>query len=511
MSNVNKSRFANSARNMAFSLVAQVLTIVLNIIGRRVFVEVLDSEYLGISAAFTSVLSVLALAEMGVGSAIVYSLYKPIAEENYEKIKSLMRLYRQVYCGVGTLILVGGAALTPYLHLFVDEMPDIPGIRVIYLMLVAQSGITYFFSYKTSFLNAVQQSYIVKKFNMGAAVIQVILQIASLLWLGNYYLYLSISIICPFVKNVLATRYIDRMYPFLKEKAQKLPKEDVGIIKKNVLALLLYKISNTIAVTIDTILISRLLGVVEVAVYSNYHLIVSYSDMLFIQVLGTITPSIGNLMATNNEKKKREFFSALQMIYYWVASYLAVGMIVLFNPMIEIWLGKEYLFPQSVVIALVISVTLTNFQRPCSLVRDANGLFWYGKLRPLAMTIINIVASILLGKAYGTIGVVVGTCISKAATFVWYDPYIVHKHALKTGLKQYFTRYVFHWALLAVLACGCLWVYNQIALDGVAGFLVGCVLITVIVNGVFMAINYKTKEFKYIKEMVLKLLRRKKN
>ena len=506
MSNVTKSRFANSARNMTFSLAAQLVTILLNIVGRRIFVEVLNAQYLGISTAFSSILSILALAELGVGSAIIYSLYKPIAENDIEKIKSLMRLYRTTYCLIGTLITVLGVGLLPFLGFFVEEMPDIPHISWIYIMLVLQSGITYFFSYKTSFLTATQQSYILQKYNIVATVIQLVLQNAALLLWGDYMLYLGISILCPFVKNVCATLQIERMYPFLREKASKLSREDTAPIKKNILALFIYKICQKLSTTIDTLLISKMLGVKEVAIYSNYHLIINYSDVLFISVLGTVTPSIGNLMATDDLKKKQNFFGVLQMLYYWIGTYLAVGLVVLFNPLIEFWLGAEYLFSQSIVVALVISITLTNFQRPCSLMRDANGLFWHGKFRPLAMAIINLGVSIYLVARVGAIGVVIGTAISKILTFVWYDAYIVYKHVLKNGLGMYFVKYVLHWLLLAALALACNWLYGLMGLSGILGLMAGFVLVTVVVNGAFFLLFGRSEQFRYLLNMAKGLL-----
>lgn len=501
MGSISKSRFNNSARNAAFSMVAQVLTIILNIIGRRVFVTILDAKYLGISTAFSSVLSVLSLAELGVGTAIIYSLYKPITEHDETKICSLMGLYRKVYWTVGIFILVVGAALTPFLDFFVQEMPDIPHIRLIYILLVIQTASAYFFNYKTNFLSATQQGYITQKYQMVISAVQLALQIGSLLITRNYFAYLILGIALPLLRNVLVSKRVDSMYPFIKSKPERLDKAETNKIKKNVFALFLYKISNTLSTTIDTILISKMLGVVEVAIYSNYHFIINYSDLLFVNVLGTITPSIGNLMTTDDIEKKKIFFSTLQMLYMWVATYLAVGLVVLFNPLIKIWLGEDYLFPESIVIALVISITLTNFQRPCSLMRDANGLFWYGKLRPLAMAIINLVTSIILTRMFGTIGVVIGTCISKVTTFVWYDPYIVFKHTLESGMKQYFTRYIYSWTVLAVLTGICYYLFSLIPFEEIGAFIIGVVMITVIVNGTLFLLNFKTKEFSYLMEM----------
>ncbi len=509
MEKVSQSRFSNSVKNTAFALLSQMLTIVLGFVSRRVFVECLSKEYLGISTAFTSILSVLSLAELGVGSAIIYSLYKPIATHDNEKIKSLMKLYQRVYVAVGTLILVVGAGLTPFLGSFVKDMPQIKGVQLIYLLLVVQQASQYFFSYKINFLSATQQGHIVQKFNMATTVVQISMQIAVLLVFKDYYSYLVIGVLCPFAKNVFASVKVDRMYPFLREKAQKLEKSEAQKIGENVGSIFIYKICQKLSTTIDTVLISKMMGVIEVAIYSNYHLIISYADMLFINVFGAITPSIGNLMTQDDVQKKREFFSALQLIYYWVGTYLAVGLIVLFNPFIELWLGADYLFPQSIVIVLVTSITLTNFQRPCSLVRDSNGLFKYGKLRPLFMSIINIVTAIILVKLMGTIGVVLGTCIAKATTFVWYDPYIVYKHTLKKGLLKYFVTYALQWALLVVLAFVCNTLYQMLNLSGLFGFAVGFIGVTVIVNGVFLLINFKRKNFKYIVLLVVDLFKKK--
>ena len=502
MSRVSTSRFNNTARNITTSFVVQIITILLNIIGRRVFVQVLSAEYLGTSTAFSSILSVLSLVELGAGSAIVYSLYKPIADNDTELIKSLMRLYKLIYRTIGIIVFAIGASLTPFLSAFVKEMPDIPHVRLIYILLVIQNASTYFFNYKASFLSATQQNYIVQKYHIISSTAQLILQILSLLILGNYYIYLVIGIAGTLSKNILASLYVDRHYPYLKGKANKLPEKITKTIQKNIFAMFLYKTSTTLSAAIDTILVSKFLGVIECAIYANYHFVLQYSDLLFNTVFGSITPSIGNLMTTDDIEKKRKFFAALQMVYYWIATYLAVGLIVLFNPLIELWLGKEYLFPQSIVVALAVSATLTNFQRPCSLMRDANGLFWYGKLRPLAMAIINLSLSVILVRRIGAIGVVIGTAVSKLLTYVWYDPYIVFKHTLKQGLKKYFLIYIFQWGLLGILAFVCDTSYKTIGLTGLKGFAVGFIIITVVVNLSFLLINFRKEEFKYVKLLI---------
>jgi len=510
MQKKQNSRFFNYSRNMAFALISQFVTIVLNLIGRRVFVQNLPIEYLGLSGLFTNILTVLSLAELGVGSAIIYSLYQPIAQDDREQIKAYMKLYRTVYITIGLFMMIVGAIIAPFVGYFIKDMPDIPGIHLIFYMFVLQSATTYFFSYRTNYLTAVQKNFIVQIFNIICSTLQLVLQIITVVLWKNYFVYVALSIICPFAKNVVLTAYVNRLYPFLKEKAQKLEAEKLRKIQKNVFALFLYKISSTLSATIDTILVSKFMGIVEVAIYYNYHFILTYSDQLFITVFGTITPSLGNFMVSSEDEQKLKLFSTMQMIYYWVATYLAVGMIVLFNPLIKLWLGETFLFPQYIVVALAVSTTLTNFQRPCSLIRDSNGLFWYGKLRPLAMTIINIVFSIIFVKLFGTVGVVLGTILAKASTYMWYDPYIVFKHALKGSLKKYFQKYIFQWCLLGGLAFVCYQLYKLLALEGIFGLIVGAVIVTIIVNGIFLLLNFKTEEFRYIKNMIMGILKKRK-
>lgn len=498
-----KSRVINYARNMICSSLSQIIIIVLGIVSRRVFVDTLAATYLGINGLFSNILTLLSLAELGVGSAITYSLYKPIKEDDIESIKSLMQLYKMVYCIIGVFIMIAGVALTPFLHIFVAELPEIENIRLIFLLFVVQTSSSYFFSYKLSYLTATQNDYLLQIINILSNIITSIAQILILIFLKDFILYLVISIVIGVAKNVFASIYVGYHFPYLKEKdCRPIPSDEKKKIKKNIIALSIYKVSSTLSVTIDTLLISKLMGILEVAIYSNYHLIITYSDKLFTTVLGTITPSLGNFLTNSDKKKKILMINTLQLIYSWMGTYFAVGMIVLFNPLIEIWLGTRFLFPQSIVVALVVSATLTNFQRPCALVRDADGLFWHGKLRPLAMTIINIISSIVFVKLFGTIGVVLGTILAKISTYVWYDPFIVFKYSIKSGLKQYAIRYILEWCFLLLLSVVCKGIYSICSFEGFFALIFGFIEITMIVN-IFLFIVYrKTREFDYLKNSV---------
>ena len=500
------SRIKNTTRNMTFATISQVVTIILNLVSRAIFVRVLAAEYMGLSGLFSNVLGLLSLAELGIGTAITYNLYAPIKNDDREKIKSYMRLYKLTYWAIGTIIFVIGIALTPFIDSFIKERPDVPYLELIFILFVFQSSSTYFFSYKTHFFTATQNNYKLQKYRIFFSFIQVVLQIVYLLIFREYFGFLIIGIVVPFLNNVYASYKVDENYPYLKEKARNLTSDELKPIKKNVFALFIYKVAQKLSATIDTIIVSKFMGIIEVAIYYNYHFILAFADVFFIQILGAITPSLGNLLVSDDNEKKVKTFGTLQFIYYWIGTYMGVGFVVLFNTFTVIWLGSDYLFPQSIVIALAVSATITNFQRPCSLMRDAGGLFWYGKLRPVASMIINVVASILLVKWLGTIGVVIGTILSKVLTYTWYDPYIVYKHAIKDSLKKYFVRYIFHWCLFAVFAVICDYLFKQTALDGIWGLAVGILIVTIVVNGGLFLIFRKSYDFIYITNNVIKPL-----
>lgn len=502
MSN-NTSRIVNSSRNMSYAMLSQIVTIVLNLVSRAVFVKVLATEYMGLSGLFTNLLGLLSLAELGFGSAITYSLYKPIKDDNHDKIKSLMRLYKMVYWSIGFFIFVIGLGLTPFIDKFIKERPNIHYLELIFILFVVQSSITYFFSYKTSFLTASQNDYILQKYKIYFVTIQNVLQIGYLLLFKEYFGFLIIGILLPFLNNAYASYRIDKRFPYLKETAAPLAKEDLEPIKKNVIALFFYKIAQKLSATIDTLLISKFMGLVDVAIYYNYHFLLAYSDVFFIQILGTITPSLGNLLVSNDNENKVKVFKTLQFIYYWLSTYMGVGFIVLFNTFMTLWLGPNYLFPQSIVIALAVSATVTNFQRPCSMVRDAAGLFWYGKFRPIASAVINVIVSVVLVQFIGIIGVVIGTIISKLATYTWYDPYIVYKHALNDSLSNYFGRYIKASVLFAGLAFISDSFFKATQLTGILGLIIGFVIVTLVVNGFYILLYFKTPEFAYIKNNIV--------
>ena len=504
------SRTEKFSRNVLFAVLAEIISSILSFVVRLIFIQNLKIEYLGIRGLFSNILTVLSLAELGAGSAIIYSMYKPLAEKDTEKIKSLIQLYKNIYRSVGLFILVLGMLFFPFLDFFIRERPSISSgeFNIIYALTVFQTAVTYFFSYRYSIYTANQEGFVLTKYGIFFSAFKSAAQIAALLLCKNYIIYLCTGIAFSLLQNLVLSAKANRDFPFLKEPAKPLDKDSRNKIRKNIAAMFLYRLGVTASMTIDTLLMSKFFGLVTVGLYSNYHLVIGYSDKIFSTILGKIVPSLGNLLVTSDKRKQMQVFTVLQMVYYWLTTYLAVGLIILLNPLIALLFGRDYLLPQAVVTMLAINIALTNFQRPCSFIRDAAGLFWYGKFRPLATAILNILCSLAAIHFWGLAGIMIGTALANVLTYVWYDPYIVFKHTLKGKLSGYYIRYLKHWGLLLVLTLVCRKLQQLVHTGSGAGdFLCGALIVTAVVNGIFFLLYSRSDSMAYLKNSVIQFMK----
>ncbi len=436
------SRTTNSIKNIQYAVAGQVFGLLAKFVSRLVFVRILSAEYLGIDGLFTNILSILSLAELGVGTAIVYSLYKPIAEDDIEKIKSLMDLFKKTYRIIGLVIMVLGLMLTPFLDYLIKEMPDVAYIRFIFVIFVLNSAVSYFYSYKRFLIIANQKKYIATLYRYAVFVLMNVIQIIILVITGNYILFLLVEVLSTFFENLLVSRKADQLYPYLKEKnIDKLAKSEMTTIKKNVQALIFHRIGGVIVLGTDNLLISIFIGIVAVGTYSNYLLVLSSLMMIYSLIFESLTASVGNLGITQSKKKNTAVFEMINFLAFWIYGFSSIALWNLVNPFIELWLGPQFLFDMTIVTVLVVNFYLTGMRKSVKVFRDAHGLYWYDRYKSLVEAVINILVSIVLVNYLGIIGIFLGTMISTITTSFWVEPYVLYRHGLKTSVKPYFSAY----------------------------------------------------------------------
>lgn len=439
-------------KNVKFSLLNYMIINILRFLVRYIFIYTLSIEYLGINGLFSNILSVLSLVELGIGPAIIYSLYKPLAERNIEETKSIMSLFKKTYICVGIIILLIGLCIYPYLDFFIKDKPNIEGLSNFYLIFLLNTAISYFWSYKRNLLIADQKQYIVNIYQIYIQIVISIIQIFILIIVSNYYLYIITMLVGTICENIFISRKAEKEYPYLKEKSYPLSKKVKKEIIKNIKAMILHKISSVIILSTSNIILSKFVGLAVVGLYSNYYIILMAINTIFNKFFEAITASIGNLMITKESKNKIEIFKKMQFLLAFLTSIVCIGLYILLNPFISLWLGREYTFDQYVVTCMVISLYLTYMRLAVLMFRNACGLFWYDRYKAILEVIVNIIASIYFTNLYGILGIIYGNIISTLLICFWIEPYVLFKYGIRYSLKKYFIDY-FMYSVVSVLGC----------------------------------------------------------
>lgn len=502
-----RSRTENSIINSAMSIVTQVLTVVLNFAVKTVFIKMLNDEYLGVNGLFTNIITMLSLADLGIGIAIPYSLYKPLAKKDEHKINVLMNFYKKVYTIIGIAVLLIGLSLTPFLGLIIKDIPkNVPHLSLIYILFVIHSASSYFFVYKKFLIDSDQKGYITSRIIFTFSTLLSIIQIILLVTTKNYILFLLSSIILVIIQNIYISSKANKLYPFIKNKTdEKLEKEDMEGIKKNVSSLFIYKVGTVIMNGTDNIIISKFIGLIIVGFYSNYVLIINSITTVLNQIFNAITSSIGNLVVTTNKKRSKEVYDNLNFANFWLYALFGVCIIVLINPFINIWIGKKYVMGFSIVFLLVLNFYVLGMQSVTNSFRNAYGLFWIAKYRPIIMVIINIVISVVLVQFIGIEGVLIGTLISRLVTTAWLDPYIVHKYGFEISPKSYYVDYLKYLVIFIAISIILNYFVSMIAINNIFILILIAILVVISVNVILVLLFFKTSEFNYFYDKIKKI------
>ena len=505
---VSRSQYV--ARNTAVTLLTQLVKNVLGFVSRTVFIWVLGKELLGVNSLFTEILTVLSFAELGIGNAFVYSLYKPLAERDDEKLASLMRLYAKAYKGIGVLVGVLGLCLLPFLKMLIGDVAvDDSLLYSVFLLYIFNSAVSYFFVYKTSLIVADQKNYIVLIAQEGFHAVQVAVQVAALLLTSDYVLFMAVNVVCTIGTNAFLAHKADKMYPFLASKgARPLSPEERAEIVANVKSLVVYKLGSTVLGGTDSIFISAIINVVTVGFYSNYKLLVDLFTSLGSQVVSSITASVGNVNASEGKERKQSIFEGLLCASAWFFGLSAVGLLLLSNNFIRLWVGSDYVLDMASVAAIVGAFYVNNMHHACFVYRNTAGLFVYGKYIPIVASVLNVGLDVALGLWLGLPGIFLATIISRALTYEIVDPYIIYKRVFGKSVIAYYGNYLKYSAVVAVSGAACWAALAVVPVGNWMGFAVGCAIVGVVYSAVFCLLSFKTSGFGVLHGFVRRIVKR---
>lgn len=504
-----KSRTEYSAKNTTAAVICRMAAILAGFVTRVVFTRTLNESYVGINGLFTDILNVLALSELGVGTAITYALYRPIASGDTEKQKALMQMYRTFYRIVAAFVLGAGLLVVPFLNVLIKNPPEVSHLTLIYLMYLANSALSYLFIYKRTLIDAHQLIYIGTLYQTIFLLIQDVLQIVILLTTGNFILFLSIYILCTIGTNLSISRKADKLYPYLKEPVtQKLSKEEKDDIFRNIRAMLMHKVGGVVVNNTDNLLLSSMVGIVSVGKYSNYYLLTGSVRQILDQIFFGITASVGNLGVTEKPERVKKIFETSFFIGQWLYGFAAVCLYELLSPFVALSFGRKYVFGADIVFVICLNFYITGMRKASLVFRDSLGLFWYDRYKSVFEAAINLIASVFLALKFGAAGVFLGTFISTVTTSLWVEPYVLYKYHLKTSVWQYFRLYILYASVLAAawyaadFACGFI-------SGGYISLIAGRLCVCLVVPNVIMLLVYcRRKEFRFVLDKGMELLNR---
>lgn len=503
------SRSEYVVKNAATTVTLQIVKNLLDFVGRIIFVRILGAEYTGVNTLFTEILTVLSFTELGIGNAMIFSLYKPLAEKDTEKIKSLMRLYALSYRVIGVVIAIVGIGVIPFLDLIVGEVSYVKeNLVVLYILFLANTVLSYFFIYNRSLIVADQKSYLVGIYREVFHAIRVVAQSIFLIVTRSIIPYLIIMIICTFLNNLFVTYKAKKMYPYLNDKDIKpLAKEEKKGIFANVKALVVYKVGNIMLESTSSIFISMLVNVLTVGLYGNYKMIINVFKTVGNQVMESLIASIGNLNAEGTKEKKLTVFNDMYYLNAWFYGFTAVGLGLFLTPVVQILFGEGNEITSAAVWAACIYYYVANMHYPCYAYRTTAGLFIYGKFVPLLCTILNVILSIVLGMKFQLVGILMASTISRMFTFEVIDPLLVYKRVFEKSAIGYFVKYVLYFALTAVNALICQFVVSKIPVEGIVGLIIKVIAVTVVYNAIYLLVTCRSKEFVDVKSRVFNMIK----
>lgn len=502
------SRTSNVIKNSGASLLSRLVQMFVQFVIRTIFIYYLGNEYTGISGLFTDIIQVLSLLELGLDTSMIYSLYNPIAQNDTRHISALMNFYRKAFNVIGIVVLTAGVVCTSFLGYIVKGVPNISeDIRGIFLMYVATTSFSYFLVYKTIILRANQKSRIISNWTSVVYILESVLESVLIIIFRKFYAYLIVHFIATIMRNVILSWETNKLYPeYVAKTDETLSKQEKIKLFRDLACLTMYSTAGVVIYSTDSVFISAFLGTIEVAIIGNFTLIINAVRKMVEQVVGATKPSIGNLAATSNTEKQELVFKRMNFISFWVACFTGTCLFVLLNPFVgDVWFDASYKLPIASVAILIANYFIAVMVYPVESFRTANGLFVQGWMRPLIMAVTNIVLDFVMGRLWGLDGILLATTISRLATQVWYDPYLIYKLVFKKKSKQYFIDYLIYVGI-TILSCGVtLFLCGIFSTSKVIDFIISMVLSVIVPNVIIYLLFHKTDEYQFLISMVGRL------
>lgn len=504
------SRTLNALRNSAYGIAGKIALLALSLVSRTIFIRHLGNAYVGVNGLYTEILSVLSFTELGIGNALIYAMYEPVAHEKELETVQLLDFYRKAYRLIACAVALLGAAVIPFLPHIVKgaDFLTLRELRLYYVIFLFNTVCSYFVTYKYSYVNALQKNYITTTFDTAVSAVTVVIQIAVILLTDDFLAYLLTQSACLALSRIVAVLYLNRRFPILRKKpAEPLPAGKRRRIFTDVKALALGQFASVAVHSTDNIIISSLsgLGVLGVGLVNNYMMLINHVLGFVTILFNSVVAGFGNLAATSGQEEYREAFEEANFINFWIYGFCSIAFFVLTPPFIALWIGEESLIDSVSFLLIIINLYL---QGQCTIymyARSAKGEFRRGIVPVIVQHIVNLVVSIIGAKTLGLVGVYIGTVVSRLVLVM--RPSLEYRYFFGRSAWEYYGKLVLHFAAtflagLAVYAA----VQPLLPAASWGRFVMGVCVVAILPNLIFLLLFFRSKEFKAVLVRVKNLL-----
>lgn len=502
-----RTRLQNTMFNMLTGFGGEILVYLLSFVSRTVFIHTLGKEFLGISGLFANILTMLSLAELGVSEAINYRFYKPLKDNDQDRIAALMTFYKNVYRVIGFVVLALGLILTPFLGYLIKDGYKLESLGLnlafVFFLNLLQSVTSYwFFAYKSAIVKAAQKEYYLNISVFAGTIVSNILQIAALIWFKDYIIYLFVLIACVILQNIVNAIISDKTFPYLKDKPKYyLTRKEKSEIFKDCGAISLFSISVVVVKATDNLVLSAFIGIEVVGLYSNYLMVYNALKKIIKKIFRSAEASMGNLFAGAESDVRHRFFLTVNYLMVLIGGTVSVCIALLSDEFIATWLNNEFVIPMPFSILMGLELFTISLKLVLDQMRNIMGLFQQIKWRPIVEVILNVTISVALVNVCGIYGVLIGTLVSEWLTVFIFDPILIYKHGFNNEFSvwRYYKRLLLYLTELSAIAFAN-YLFIRCTFTGLkwVGLIIHSIVCLISVFVFLLLINYKTKEQKML-------------
>lgn len=495
---MSNNRVKNSAANMFYGVANRVIMLVLNFVLRTVMIRTIGVEYLGINGTLSDVLGLLCLADLGIHTAIVYSYYEPIANNDKEKVIALTTYYRYLYTGIALVILILGLALLPFLDVIIKLDNPVEHLRLYYLLSLGYASSSYLFYSKVTVLTASQKDYVRAKTMLLYNIYRIVLQIVLLVVLKSYAVYLIIQLISILLANLKVSRQALKEYPYLNQK-KALDWESKISIFSNIKSVFIYKLSNVILSGTDNTLISMLIGTIYVGYYSNYFLLINSLNVILVIIFNSMTASIGNLVVQEKEEKRYEIYKYLETLSFCLCCITIPCYGMLATDFIAgVWLNSKCSIGVLSVVAICLNSYFSTVYLPIVSYREAVGLYRETRYVMLAAAIANIVLSVLFAQFLGMAGILLATPVARCITYFWYEPKVLFETYFGRNSVSFYKNVIVNIMIILIITIVCYCATKFIVVTGILTWILKACICGFISLSIMVLCYHRTDGFKWL-------------